>query len=106
MTLISINEAAAQGISRLRKPVWANPFDHIKIDIFAGEPEDTAGPWIHLHAPVNRLINGHDPVKVVGPLHGSYDSKEFEAYNGPLPDSDEYQAEQAKFDRHADVKEG
>jgi len=30
--LISIRQAAKQGISRLRKPIWALPMDHLKID--------------------------------------------------------------------------
>lgn len=36
MTLFSINEAARQGMERVRKPNWANKLDHLKIDIIDG----------------------------------------------------------------------
>jgi hypothetical protein len=31
--MISLNQAAKLGIERLRKPIWANAFDHFKLDI-------------------------------------------------------------------------
>ena len=57
MDLISINEAAAQGIDRVRMDVWANQEDHIKIDIIEGRP----GPWGHLYSPVNERIGQENP---------------------------------------------
>jgi len=92
MDLISINEAAKRGIDRLRKPKWAQPEDHLKIDIIDGRP----GPWGHLYAPFNRECNGRDPVHELM-LQGT-DETEWLPYTGPLPDSDEYKAVQAKFD--------
>jgi hypothetical protein len=59
--LISIVEAAAAGIDKLRKPNWANPMDHLKIDIVNGEP----GPWGHLYSPANEEINGRNPVDLL-----------------------------------------
>lgn len=93
--LISINEAVRFGFPRLRKPVWANPLDHLKIDLIDGR----MGPWIHLFAPFNKECNGRDPVDILAIEHkASLDSQEFEIYDGPLPDSDEYRAAVAKFD--------
>lgn len=93
-SLISINEAAARGIERLRKPIWATPLDHLKIDIIDGRP----GPWLHLYCPFNRECNGRDPVDILGILEGDYNAREFVAYVGPRADSPAYKAEQEKFD--------
>lgn len=94
--LISIAEAAKRGIQRLRKPIWASKFDHLKIDIVNGAP----GIWVHLYAPFNKECNGRDPVDMLifqlGPTAAK--DKEFLPYSGPLPDSDEYKAEVAVFD--------
>lgn len=88
---MNINEAAAQGIERLRRPIWSDPMDHIKIDIIDGRP----GPWIKLYCPFNQECNGVDPVQC---LTGDMDRvTDFDAYTGPLPDSDEYKAAQAKY---------
>ncbi len=59
--MISINQAAAQGIDRLRQPQWASAEDYLKIDIIDGK----AGPWGHLYSPVNELINGRNPVDML-----------------------------------------
>jgi hypothetical protein len=90
---ISINEAANQGIGYLRKSVWAIPLDHLKIDILDGKP----GPWVHLYSPFNRVCNGEDPVGILC-LSLDYDEPEWEVYEGPLADSDEYKAAQAEYD--------
>lgn len=93
--LISINEAARAGHVRLRKPIWANPFDHIKIDLFDGR----MGPWIHLYAPFNKQCNGRDPVDIIAiSQQASFATPELEIYDGPLPNSDEYRAEVERFD--------
>ena len=82
---ISINEAAAKGITRLRKKVWATREDHLKIDIIDGKP----GPWTHLFSPFNKECNGRDPVDILA-TNMDYNAKEFIPYSGPLPESDEY----------------
>lgn len=92
MELISIAQAAEQGIARLRKPTWANPFDHLKIDTIDGSP----GPWLHLYSPFNKECNGRDPVDMLG-FGSDYEAKEFEPYTGSLPDSDEYKTAQEAF---------
>ena len=92
--LISINEALKLGIPRLRKPIWANPLDHIKIDIFDGR----IGPWIHLYAPFNKECNGRDPVDILAiGQEASFDNPEFAIYDGPLPASKEYEAASARY---------
>lgn len=86
--LISINEAAQQGIERLRQPQWALSMDHLKIDIIDGAP----GPWLKVFAPFNVYCNGSDPVPF---LAYNYDlnTRNWQPYDGPLPDSEEYQAQ-------------
>ena len=91
--LISIQDAAAQGIERLRRPIWATPEDHIKLDIIDGCP----GPWIHLFAPFNKECNGRDPVNMLSLGH-DLSIKEWEPYRGPLPESDEYKAAVARYE--------
>lgn len=87
--LISIKQAAALGVDRVRQPIWANPLDHLKIDIIDGVP----GPWLHLFAPFNQECNGRDPVDVlavVGQPPMNLHAEKFVAYSGPLPTSAEY----------------
>ena len=91
--LISINEAASQGIDRVRKPIWANPLDHLKIDIFDGR----SGPWLHLFRPFNKECNGRDPVDVLVLQFDCNDSC-YVVYTGPLPDSAEYMEAVALYD--------
>jgi hypothetical protein len=90
---ISINAAAAQGITYLRKSIWAIRLDHLKIDILNGTP----GPWVHLYSPFNKVCNGMDPVGIFC-FTLDYDDPEWEVYEGPLADSDEYKAAQAAYD--------
>ena len=91
--LISIKEAATLGIERLRRPIWATPEDHLKIDIINGR----VGPWLHLYCPFNKECNGRDPVDFLI-IQEDIESKEWLPYNGTLPDSDEYKAMADAFD--------
>jgi hypothetical protein len=88
--LLTIKEAAAKGIERLRQPQWANPLDHIKIDLVAGG----IGPWVHLWCPYNTECNKRDPVDMLI-FQVDIDKSEWLPYTGPLEDSDEYKAEVA-----------
>ncbi len=90
--LISIKEAVARGIERVRKPIWKSQFDHLKIDIVDGKP----GPWLHLWCPFNTECNGRDPVDELSYRH-DMSERCFLPYTGPLPDSDEYKAEVAQY---------
>ncbi len=86
MNLISINEAAAKGIERLRRPIWAIPEDHLKIDIVEG---GKPGPWTHLYSPMNHELAQKDPMDV-SCLHLDYEAKEYLEYTGPHGGSEEY----------------
>ena len=99
--MISISEAAARRIERVRKPIWADPLDHIKIDIIDGKP----GPWLHLWCPFNKECNGRDPVDAFA-YPWDLSIPEFEPYVGPLPSSDEYQRAVARFDGVLGEKDG
>lgn len=93
--LISCVDAAALGVERLRKPAWANPLDHLKIDIIDGK----LGPWMHLYAPFNQECNGRDPVNVLWAMGewGDMSAPAFVPYDGPLPDSEEYRADVQRY---------
>ena len=91
--MISVNQAVAQGIDRLRKPIWAQPEDHLKIDILDG---NALGPWGHVYCPFNLECNGRDPVNLFM-YNFNNDAEVWEPYTGPLPDSDAYKAAVAKF---------
>lgn len=87
--LISIKDAEAQGITRVRKPVWANPLDQLHIG---------PGIWTHLYCPFNKECNGRDPVDMLKFQIGDLDAKEWLPHTGSLPDSEEYKAAVAVFD--------
>jgi hypothetical protein len=59
--MISIRQAAKQGIAKLRRPEWADPADHIHITIVDG----LVGPWVELWSPINQEVNGCNPVKLL-----------------------------------------
>jgi hypothetical protein len=82
--LISIADAAARGIERVRMTKWANDFDHFKIDIIDGEP----GPWLHLYSPVNEVIGQSNPVDILwvaGPLKVDIHERCFVPFTGDQP---------------------
>jgi hypothetical protein len=93
--LISLREAARRGVKRVRKPVWAHPFDHVDIDIINGKP----GPWLHLWCPFNEECNRRDPVHLFldSQFVGNIDAPAVLPYEGPPPDSAEYRSEVEKF---------
>lgn len=97
MNLISLKQAAAQGINRIRRPNWEESMDHLKMDIISGAP----GPWLHLYCPANKEISGRDPVDMLG-IYQDYDLAEFVPYTGPLPDSEEYKSAQMEYARRFD----
>lgn len=90
--LISIKEAAALGIDRVRSPKWVIKTDHLKLNIVDGK----AGLWLHLFSTLNKALNRRDPVAILA-LLVDYAEPEFCPYDGPLPDSNEYQAEAEHF---------
>ena len=95
MNLISINEAVKKNIDRVRLPIWANLLDHFKIDIV----HERLGPWLHLYSPFNKECNGCDPVDIfLFDWIEDLEAKEFEIYEGPLPNSQEYQEAVAQYE--------
>lgn len=91
--MLSIMEAAAQGIVYLRQPGWAAAEDHFKIDIIDGRH----GPWGHLYSPFNKECNGHDPVNVLL-FEADVLKRWWIPHTGPLADSAEYKAQVAVFE--------
>jgi hypothetical protein len=83
--LISIREAAASGIDRIRKPVWSCRGDHLKLDIIDGQ----SGPWVHFFAPINKPLFQNDPMDIIVSSL-DLDAKEYTSHTGPLPETDEY----------------
>ena len=91
--LISLEDAAALGIERVRLGYWANRMDHFKIDIIDGK----VGPWVKLYAPFNKHCNGRDPMPMLITMFETW-HRTYEVYRGPLPDSVEYLEAAAAFD--------
>jgi hypothetical protein len=90
--LFSIMDAVSRGIERVRLPIWADPFDHIKIDLMG---DGGHGPFLHLYGPSNKAINGQDPVSMLFSTIG-VGTKEWVEYTGPLPTSEEYKTKVAE----------
>ena len=64
--MLSIRQAAANGIRHLRCPQWVNLNDYITLDLIDdGEGGTCLGPWLHLHSPMNEEIHGRDPVDIL-----------------------------------------
>lgn len=70
--LISIRDAAAQGIKNVRLDKWANPADHIEIPILA---DGSIGPWFKLWSPVNDVIGAPNPQTLLCTMMGDLDEK-------------------------------
>lgn len=68
--LLSIHDAIAKRITRLRLPHWVCPEDHIEIDI---DRTGHLGPWVKLWSPLNEVIGAPNPQMF---LSTSFDDKE------------------------------
>lgn len=80
---MTIKEAAANGISRLRKPEWTDPNDYMRIDLVSG---GMCGPWGHLYSSLQPHISEPTPQDV--PLIGDAGDSTWLAYEGPLHEQD------------------
>ena len=83
--MISVNEAVARGIRRIRMPQWANPEDHFELPLYPG---GKVGVVIKLWSPVQLIPEcglSRPQVLTIFDL-GDRDAAVFEPYNGPLPD--------------------
>ena len=87
MTLLTLKEAEAQGVQRVRKPIWVNPLCHLLIG---------PGIWLYLFDPFNQECNGRDPLGILKFQEG-VDLPQWEPYNGPTADSEDYKAAAAQY---------
>ncbi len=80
---MTIREAIAQRIPRVRRPMWANPGSYVRLPLL---PDGMAGPWAELYdEPVQRDVlkirPGSQREMCVGPNADTPD--DFEPYDGP-----------------------
>jgi hypothetical protein len=79
---MTLSEAAKRGISRLRKPVWADEKTYLKIDCLA---RGKRGPWVHLYSHAEQNANGAPtPQSVLG----GDGNDDYEEYTGLLDPAD------------------
>jgi hypothetical protein len=91
--LISIKEAVARNIERLRQPQWIIPEDHIKLDLLGNAK---CGPWVHLYSPFNLVCNGRDPISSLM-FSEDINAVSWLVYEGALPESEKYKLVQAAY---------
>lgn len=75
---MTLKEAAAKGIAYVRKPIWADPKDYVKLDLIGG----LHGPWGHLYSPLQKVIGEPTPQDF---LLIEDNSTDWETYTGELP---------------------
>jgi len=75
---MTLQDAAAAGIARVRLPSWVDPGDYVKLDLL---PDGTHGPWGHLYAPIQPHIGLPTPYDFL--LYRDTEAG-YEAYDGPL----------------------
>jgi len=81
--MISINEAVAQGVTKVRKPLWANPEDYLQLDIIDGK----LGPWTHLYSSLNEKIGEPNPQDILFTGVGDLDESSWKEFDdGPTVD--------------------
>lgn len=73
---MTLAEAAAAGIKRVRLPNWADAHDYVKLDIIDGRH----GPWGHLYAPCQADLGLPRPHNFL--IIGDTESR-YEPYSGP-----------------------
>ena len=78
--LMSINEAAKLGRTRMRFDKWANDYDHIEIYITS---DGLVGPWVKLWSPINEKIEQENPQTYLITMLGDPDEKVWRNYVGP-----------------------
>lgn len=79
---MTLNQAAARGIRRVKLPSWTG--EYLKIDILQ---DGGHGPWVRLYSPVQSAIGEPTPQLFLA-LGSVFDSDEWEEYSGPIePDA-------------------
>lgn len=84
--LLTLAEARAKGLIRVRQPQWVGPFDYLDL---------THTIIARLYSPKNRAMNRRDPVEMLLP---DSNVREWLPYEGPAADSAEYQADRDAFE--------
>lgn len=75
--MLSINEAIAKGIARLRLDNWASPKDHLEFYITgSGAP----GPWVNLWSDDNEAIGQKNPQQILITTIGDLDATVWREY--------------------------
>ena len=75
---ISLNEALAQGIDKIRMPHWHSKGDYIQLLI---TPNGYFGPWAYLHS--KYTAEGiENPYPMILTSLGSLNDKSWEKYDG------------------------
>lgn len=70
--MISVRQAAARGISKLRLDNWANPQDHFEFYLVPG---GGVGPWVKLWSPTNEPIGMPNPQTLLITMMGDLDDE-------------------------------
>lgn len=78
--MISINQAVAQGITRLRMPRWAPTDAYMLLYIIDGE----LGPWVKLYSRTEQQAIGEPTPQMFlsYTYEKSFDREEYEPYTG------------------------
>lgn len=72
--LISIRQAEARGLTKLRLDVWANPDDYLEFTMveFGGVG---FGPWVKLWSPTNAICEQENPQMLLITMIGDLDDE-------------------------------
>ena len=62
---MTLAEAAKAGVAKLRLPWWADPTDHLVIDIIQTPEGPTRGPWVHLYSATNLRLGQTNPADIL-----------------------------------------
>lgn len=79
---MTLNEAAKNGINRVRRSMWANPKAYARIDLVSGG----MGPWLHLYDRSSQEVIGEPTPQTV--LNIGDASDDYEEYKGEIDPAD------------------
>jgi hypothetical protein len=83
---MSINEALFKGVSKIRKPNWSNPMDHLELTILPPKSrmnpseDKVLGPWGRLWSPINKPVLGFEDPKMVLLITFDLDERAYEKF--------------------------
>ena len=80
---MTLNQAVELGISRVRRPIWANPKAYVRIDLVG---KGMIGPWLHLYdRGFQELMGDTTPQSI---LNTGDTTSDYEEYTGELDKAD------------------